>query len=58
MQSTENEIVEKNAKQCGDCFRDTLIPYEFAWTCFLCGCNVIKKELTNKQRKKNFNRIK
>ena len=44
------------------CNRNTLLPYEYEWTCFSCGYNVIKRkhELSKIQRKKiNFiNRLK
>ena len=62
MQLSEDEISEKHAKHCGHCNRNTLLPYEYVWTCFSCGYNVIKRkhELTKIQRKKlNFiNRLK
>ena len=62
MNLTEDEIIEKYAKNCGHCRRNTLLPYEYEWTCFNCGYNVNKRkhELSKKQRKKiNFiNRLK
>ena len=52
----------KYAKQCGNCSRNMLLPYEHEWSCVSCGYNVIKRknELTKIQRKKiNFiNRLK
>ena len=62
MELTEDEIVEKYAKRCGHCNRNTLLPYEHEFTCFSCGYNVNKRkhELSKIQRKKiNFiNRLK
>ena len=62
MEITENEIIKKYAKRCGHCNRNTLLPYEYEFTCFSCGYNVSKRkhELSKVQRKKiNFiNRLK
>ena len=62
MELTEDEIIEKYAKQCRHCNRNTLLPYEYEYTCFSCGYNVNKRkhELSKIQRKKfNFiNRLK
>ena len=62
MNLSEDQIIEKYAEKCGHCNRNTLLPYEYEYTCFLCGYNVIKRknELSKIQRKKiNFiNRLK
>ena len=62
MELTEDQIIEKHGKRCGHCNRKTLLPYEYEYTCFSCGYNVIKRkhELSKIQRKKrNFiNRLK
>ena len=62
MELTEDEIIQKYAKKCLHCNRNTLLPYEYEYTCFSCGYNVIKRknELSKIQRKKiNFiNRLK
>ena len=62
MELTEDQIFEKNAKHCGHCNRNTLIPHEYEFTYVACGFNIIKQkhELTKIQRKKiNFiNRLK
>ena len=62
MELTEDEILQKNAKNCGHCKRNCLLPYEYEWSCFGCGYNVNKRknELSKIQRKKiNFiNRLK
>ena len=62
MELTEDEIIEKYAKKCEHCNRNTLLPYEYEITCFLCGYNVNKRkhELSKKQRREiNFiNRLK
>ena len=62
MELTEDEIMQKYGKHCGHCNRNTLLPYEYEFTCFSCGYNVNKRqhELSKTQRKKiNFiNRLK
>ena len=60
MELTEDQRIEKYAKNCGHCNRNTLLPYEYEWTCFSCGYNVSKHKLSKIQRKKiNFiNRLK
>ena len=62
MNLSEDEIIQKNAKQCRHCNRKILLPYEYEFTCFSCGYNVNKRrhELSKAQRKKiNFiNRLK
>ena len=62
MELTEDEIIQKYATNCGHCNRNTLLPYEYEYTCFSCGYNVNKRkhELSKIQRKKiNFiNRLK
>ena len=54
MELTEDEIIQKCGKCCGHCNRNTLLPYEYEWTCFSCGYNVNKRkyELSKIQRKK------
>ena len=62
MNLSEDEIIEKYAKNCRHCNRNTLLPYEYEFTCIVCGYNVNKRkhELSKIQRKKiNFiNRLK
>ena len=62
MNLSEYEIIQKYAKNCGHCNRNTLLPYENEWTCFSCNYNVSKRkhEITKIKRKKiNFiNRLK
>ena len=62
MESTDDQIIEKHAKHCRHCLRNTLRPYEYEFTCFACGYNVIKRknELSKIQRKRIifFNRLK
>ena len=62
MNLSEDEITQKYAKNCGHCNRNTLLPYEYEWSCFSCNYVVSKrkKELSRIQRKKiNFiNRLK
>ena len=62
MEISEDEIIEKYAKNCGQCKRKSLLPYEYEFTCVSCGFNVNKRkhELSKIQRKKiNFiNRLK
>ena len=54
MELTEDEIIQKYAKNCGHCKRNTLLPYEYEFTCIACGYNVNKRkpELSKIQRKK------
>ena len=54
MELTEKEIIQKHGKRCGYCNRNTLLPYEYEFTCFSCGYNVNKRkhELSKIQRKK------
>ena len=62
MELTEDEIIQKCAKHCGHCRLNTLVPYEYEWSCVSCCINLIKRkhELKKIQRKKlNFiNRLK
>ena len=62
MNLSEDEIIQKYGKQCRHCCRNTLLPYEYEFTCIACGYNVNKRknELSKIQRKKiNFiNRLK
>ena len=44
MELTENEIFQKNANLCGYCRRVTLLPYEYEFTCFACGYNLIRRK--------------
>ena len=44
MELTEDQIIEEYAKHCGHCKRNTLLPYEFEFTCFSCGYNVNKRK--------------
>ena len=57
MNLSEDEIIQKYAKNCGHCNRNTLLPYEYDWSCFSCNYVVSKRkiELSKIQRKKiNF----
>ena len=57
MEQTEDEKIKKNGLLCKHCNQDTLLPYEYEFTCFSCGYDVIKRnhELSKIQRKKiNF----
>ena len=62
MELTENEVIQKYGKRCGHCNQNTLLPYEYEWSCLSCGFDLIRRkhELSKIQRKKiNFiNRIK
>ena len=52
MELSEEQKTEKYAKLGGHCLRNTLLPYEYAFSCILCGFNLIKRkhELSKKQR--------
>ena len=54
MELTEDDIIQKYAKNCGHFNRNTLLPYEYEYTCIACGYNVNrhKHELSKIQRKK------
>ena len=54
MELTEDQIIEKYAKKCLHCSRNTLLPYEYEFACITCGYNVKKRknELSKNQRKK------
>ena len=54
MELNEDQIFDKYEKHCGHCNRNTFLPYEYEFTCFSCGFNVIKRkhELSKIQRKK------
>ena len=62
MELTEYDTIQKYGKNCRHCNRNTLLPYEYEYTCFSCRNNVNKRkhELSKIQRKKiNFiNRLK
>ena len=52
MELTEDQIIEKHAKSCGHCIKNTLLPYDKDFRCISCGYNMIKKhELSKVQRK-------
>ena len=54
MEMTEDQTIENYAKRCGHCKRITLLPYEYEFTCIVCGYNVNKRkhELSKLQWKK------
>ena len=54
MNLSEDEIIQKYAKRCGHCNRNTLLPYEYQFTCVSGGLNVNKRkhELFKIQQKK------
>ena len=54
MELTEDEIIQKYAKQCFHCSLNILLPYEYEWICIACGYDLIKRkqELSKIQRKK------
>ena len=62
MQLSGEENIKKYAKQCLNCNQNTLLPYEYEYTCSSCGYKVIKRkhDLSKNQRKQiNFiNRLK
>ena len=56
MNLSEDEIIQKYGKRYGHCNRNTLLAYEYEFTCVSCGYNVNKRkhELSKVQRKKIF----
>ena len=55
MELIADPIIEKLVVQFRHCVRNTLLLYEYEFTCISCGYNVIKRkhELSKIQRKKN-----
>ena len=51
---TEDEIIQKYGKLCGHCNRNTLLQYEYEWSCSSCNYVVSKRkhELSKIQTKK------
>ena len=54
MELTEDQIIEKYAKQCGHGWSNTLLPYAYEWTCFSCGFSLIKKNMSSPKFKENI----
>ena len=54
MELREDEIIQKYARRCRHCNQNTLLPYEYEWSCLSCGFNLIKRkhEISKTQRKK------
>ena len=44
MELSEDELIEQYGTHCSHCNQNTLLPYEYEWTCFSCGYNVIKRK--------------
>ena len=42
MELSEDEVLQKYGKQGRDCNLNTLLPYEYEYTCISCEYNVIK----------------
>ena len=61
MELTEDDFIQKYAKYCLQCSRNTLLPYEYEWTCIARRYNLMnrKQELSKNQRKKinSINRL-
>ena len=55
MNLSEDEIIQKNAKNCGHCNRNTLLPYEYEWSCF--SCNYVVSKRKNELSKIQFKKI-
>ena len=53
MELTEDEFFQIYGRKCMHCTRNTILPYQYEWTCFSCGYKVIKRknELTNSTKK-------
>ena len=62
MNLSEVQTIAKSGKKRGHCNRKTVLPYQYEWTCFSSGYNLIKRkhELAKIQRKKMIfiNRLK
>ena len=44
MELTEDEIKQKYAKKCLHCNRNSLLSYEYEFSCYVCGYNVNKRK--------------
>ena len=44
MELSQEEIIQKNAKQCKHCFRKTLLIYEDEYSWVVCNYNVLKRK--------------
>ena len=44
MELTEDGSIQKYGKNCGNCKRNTLLPYENDFICISCGFNLIKRK--------------
>ena len=53
MQLTEDEIIPKYAKHCDYFRKNTLLPYEYEFTCIVCGYIVIKRKNEKNFKEKN-----
>ena len=42
MNLSEDENIQKHAKNCQHCNRNVLLPYEYEWSCFACNYVVSK----------------
>ena len=57
MNLIKHEQIGKNAKQCIHCRRNTLLPYEYDWTCIACGCIITREENDLSKNSKNKNKF-
>ena len=44
MELTEAQMIEKYAKQCKHCLRNTFLLYESEYSCVVCSYNVTKQK--------------
>ena len=44
MELSEDEIFQKQAEKSKHCTRNTVIPYEYEWSCFACADIVIRRK--------------
>ena len=56
MELTGDQNIQEYSKRCGHCKRNTLLPYEYEYTCFSCGynydCHMFFKKLVDKKNDK------
>ena len=38
------KLYKNMLKNCGHCKRNTLLPYEYEWTCISCGIGINKRK--------------
>ena len=59
MELTQDDTIPKIDKQCKHCKLNTLLPYEYEWTCIASCSNIIQKKICWKKfNEKNYQQTK